>query len=62
MKEGYARLSPRGKAQSDYRQGSGHDANPYTKGTPEREEYMLEMGRLQALELRAMLEELRAGV
>jgi hypothetical protein len=62
MKEGYSKLSPRGKAQSDYRQGSGHDANPYAKGTPERDEYMMEMGRLQELEMRGLMEEMRAGV
>lgn len=62
MKEGYSKLSPRGKAQSDYRQGSGHDANPYPQGTAEHEAYMMEMGRLQDAELRAIHDEMRAGV
>jgi len=62
MKEGYAKLSPRGKAQSDYRQGSGHDANPYPKGSLWHEQYMMEMARLQQLELRGMIQEMGAGV
>ena len=62
MKESYAKLSPRGKAQSDYRQGSGHDANPYPKGSSEREAYMLEMGHLQYAELRGLLAEIKGGV
>jgi hypothetical protein len=62
MKACYKTLSPRGKAQYDYRHGSGHDANPYRQGTPEHEQYMLEMGRLQDAELAGLFDEMKAGV
>lgn len=60
--DNYNTLSPTARASYDYRHGEGHDANPYPKGTAEREQYMMEMGRLQDAEMRALREELRAGV
>lgn len=62
MRAEYEVLSPRGKAQSDYRHGSGHDANPYQKGTAEHDAYMIEMGRLQAAELRGLIQEMRGAI
>jgi len=37
----------RSLAQIDFSKGLGHEENPYSKVTPERTAYMLEMARLQ---------------
>jgi len=35
------------QAKRDFANGLGHNDNPYNKGTPERDAWMMEMGRLQ---------------
>jgi len=55
-------LSPSGKAKRDFQAGLGLDSNPYPKGTKEREEYALAMGRLQYDEFVGEQAELRACV
>jgi hypothetical protein len=55
-------LSPSGKAKRDFIAGLGLDSNPYPKGSKEREQYMLTMGKLQYDEFVGEQNELRAGV
>jgi hypothetical protein len=55
-------FSPKARAQIAFNAGEGQDSNPYPKGTPEREEYALAMGKLQYNEFLAEQQELRAGV
>lgn len=35
------------QAKRDFANGLGHNDNPYKRGTPERDAWMMEMGKLQ---------------
>jgi len=50
--------APIATARQDYKGGLGQEANPYPKGTKDREDYYFEMGRLQREEFK---QELKAG-
>jgi len=56
MKADYASLSPREKAQADFRHGGGQHENPYPPG-PEHDAYMMEMGRLWESDFKAEREQ-----
>lgn len=55
-------LPPRAVAQDVYRNGEGQDANPYPQGSRERDQFAMEMHRLQLEELKGLEAELRAGI
>jgi hypothetical protein len=54
-------LGPVAAARQLYREGEGHNANPFPKGSQQHEQFMLEMGRCQDEELKRMMQEVYCG-
>lgn len=55
-------LPARAVAQQFFRDGEGLASNPYERGTNEHENFMLEMHRLQLLELDGLRAEMNARI
>jgi hypothetical protein len=54
-------FTPEAVAGQYYKDGQGLDDNPYPKDSVQYEIYMLEMGRLQWIEYKRFLEEMRVN-